>query len=78
MTNKEKISKICEIEYEITNRVISDRYFRPSGDDEYSEKRKLLKQLRENLKDVLVPPSSLPGGDPQVPDLSKISKFKNK
>lgn len=49
MTDSEKISRIIEIELQITQRIIFDRTFRPCIGDEYQEKRDELLKLRTEL-----------------------------
>ena len=49
----EIISEIIRLESIITSRVISDRNFRPTDDDEYKDIRKRLKELRETVKSYL-------------------------
>ena len=49
MTKDEIISKIIKLELEITTRIISDRNFRATEDDEYKNHRKQLKKLRKKL-----------------------------
>ena len=53
MTTQEIISKIIKLEYEITTRIIRDRNFKATEDDEYKEHRKELKKLRKKIKNVI-------------------------
>jgi len=49
MTESDIISKIIKLEYEVTKRIISDRDFRATENDEYKNHRKELKRLRKKL-----------------------------
>lgn len=69
MTESEIISRIIELESEITCRIISDKTFRASDQDEYQEYRIELKILRKQVSHLIHPPSVLPGGDPQRPNI---------
>lgn len=53
MTTNEIISRIIELEYRITCRVISDNSFRPTVDDEYHKDRKEIIRLRKKVKDII-------------------------
>jgi len=68
MTDQEIISRIIELESEITGRIISDRTFRASDGDEYQPLRVELKILRGMVKHILEVPSYVKGGDPQRPN----------
>jgi hypothetical protein len=57
MTEQEIISRIIKLELEITERVISDKNFRASDNDEYQPYREELKGLREKVKHLLYIPS---------------------
>jgi len=48
MTKQEIISEIITLEYEVTMANLLGH--RPTDDDEYSEKRKKINELRKNLK----------------------------
>lgn len=50
MTKDEIISKILKLELEVTTRIIKDRNFRASEDDEYKNHRIQLKRLRKKLE----------------------------
>lgn len=68
MTKSEIISRIIFLESQITHKIISDRNFRASDQDEFKEYRTELRILREMVKDELYPPSYLPDGkNPQRP-----------
>lgn len=67
MTESEIISRIIELESEITQRVISDKTFRANDQDEYQEYRIELKILRKQVAHLIHPKCELPGGDPQRP-----------
>lgn len=49
MTKEEKISRIIQLESEITSRIIRDFSFRASIDDEYKSHREEINLLREEL-----------------------------
>lgn len=69
MTKSEIISRIIFLESQITQKIISDRNFRASDQDEFKEHRTELRVLREMVKDELYPPSYLPDGEnPQRPN----------
>lgn len=53
MTTNEIISRIIELEYRITCRVISDNNFRATVDDEYHKDRKEIIRLRKKVKDII-------------------------
>lgn len=59
MTDNEKISRIIEIELEITNRIISDRSFRPHTEDEYKDKRQELIRLRQEVRHLIFSESKI-------------------
>jgi methyl coenzyme M reductase subunit D len=48
MTKQEILSEIIRLEYEVT--MANLLRHRPTDDDEYSEKRKKINELRKNLK----------------------------
>lgn len=50
MTESEMISEILRLELEITTKIITDRTFRPSGNDQFEGHRKKLEKLRKKLK----------------------------
>ena len=71
MTDSEIISRIIKLESEIVSKVLSDRTFRPSNEDEFQNHRLELEELREKVKHLLYPPSYLPDGkNPQRPTSS--------
>lgn len=76
MTESEIISRIIELESPIVHRIISDKTFRPHDGDEYQNNREELKILREKVKHAIYPKSSLPGGNPQIPDYRKLDIWK--
>lgn len=49
MTKQDIISRIIELEMEITTRILSDRNFKASTNDEYQKHREELKILREKI-----------------------------
>ena len=51
MTKSEIISRIIFLESQITHKIISDRNFRASDQDEFKEYRTELRILREMVKD---------------------------
>ena len=51
MTDSEIISEILRLELEMTRKIIGDRTFRPSENDQFKEHRKKLERFREKLKD---------------------------
>lgn len=53
MTDNDKISRIIEIELEITNRIIKDRTFRATDNDEYKDKRKEVIKLRNEVAHLI-------------------------
>jgi hypothetical protein len=78
MTDSEIISRIIELESPIIHRIISDRTYRPHDKDEYQKNREELKVLREKVKHVIYPKSTLPGGNTQVPDYEELENWKIK
>ena len=50
MTESEMISEILRLELEIINKIITDRTFRPSFDDQFKQHRKKIEKLRKKLK----------------------------
>jgi hypothetical protein len=48
MTKQEILSEIIRLEYEVTSANLSGH--KPTDNDEYSEKRKKINELRKNLK----------------------------
>ena len=82
MTKSEIISRIIFLESQITQKIISDRSFRATDQDEFKEHRTELRILREMVKDELYPPSYLPDGkNPQRPSVDleiKKPKLDNK
>jgi len=50
MTEFEMISEILRLELEITTKIITDRTFRPSENDQFEGHRKKLEKLRKKLK----------------------------
>jgi hypothetical protein len=50
MTESEIISEILRLELEITTKIITDRSYRPSGNDQFEGHRKKLEKLRKKLK----------------------------
>ena len=65
MKDSEIISRIIELESEITERIITDRSFRASDGDQYQPYREELKVLRDSVKHLLDTPSYVEGGNPQ-------------
>jgi len=49
MTKQDIISRIIELEMEITTRILSDRNFKASTNDVYQKHREELKILREKI-----------------------------
>ena len=78
MKDSEIISRIIELESPIVNRIISDKKYRPHDKDEYQKNREELKVLREKVKHSIYPKSSLPCGNPQVPDYEELERWKSK
>lgn len=75
MTKSEIISRIIFLESQIVHKIISDRSFRASDQDEFKEFRTELRILREMVKDELNPISYLPDGkDPQRPEKNLMTK----
>jgi len=50
MTESEMISEILRLELEITTKIITDRSYRPSQNDQFEGHRKKLEKLRKKLK----------------------------
>jgi hypothetical protein len=50
MTESDMISEILRLELEIINKIITDRTFRPSFDDQFKQHRKKIEKLRKKLK----------------------------
>ena len=50
MTESDMISEILRLELEIINKIITDRTFRPSENDQFEGHRKKLEKLRKKLK----------------------------
>lgn len=59
MTKQDMISRIIQLEFEMTSRVINDKEFRPHNEDEYKEYRKEVSELRKKVKKLIIPPNSL-------------------
>lgn len=78
MTDKEKISRIIELQSIITKRIINDRSYHACDGDEYHEYRQEIAKLREEVWDKINPPSYLPGGDPQRPNIEDLKRWKEK
>jgi hypothetical protein len=79
MTESEIISRIIELESEIVERILSDRTFKSSNDDEYKSHRQELKELREKVKHIIFPKSYLPDGkNPQRPNIEELEAWKQR
>lgn len=77
MTNSEIISRIIELETPIVRRIVTDKTFKANECDEYQKNREELKILREKIKDIINPPSHLPGGiSPQRPNSEELNSFR--